>query len=182
MVGSSSAYYLGEFVAGAGDVNGDGFDDVMVSISSYTDKVSIYHGARIGVSPTATTTLSLSNNVTSVAPAGDVDDDGYDDVVVGTSGYSSSTGQAYLYQGTASGVSNTVATALTGESSSDYFGCSVAGAGDVNNDGYDSATSSPVPATSTTTATTSSSSAPTATTAPVRSTSTRAPPLGSTAP
>jgi hypothetical protein len=144
LTGGATYDYFGYSVAGAGDVNGDGYDDVIVGASEYstrTGRVYVYAGSASGVSSTAATTLTggaTSNKFGySVAGAGDVNGDGYDDVIVGAYGYSSNTGRAYIYAGSASGVSTTAATTLTGGATNNYFGASVAGAGDVNGDGYD---------------------------------------------
>ena len=85
-----------------------------------------------------TTTGAATNNRfgVSVASAGDVNGDGYADVVVGAQGYTTNTGRAYVYLGGPSGLATTAATTLTGESANHYFGSSVATAGDVNGDGY----------------------------------------------
>jgi MYXO-CTERM domain-containing protein len=136
--GLSTSYYLGNLVAGAGDVNGDGYDDVLIATTgAYPYKINVYQGSATGTRTTATTSIQESTVVTAIASAGDVNGDGYDDIVVGCSGYSSSKGQAYLYDGSAGGVSSTAASTLTGETTSSYLGQAVAGAGDVNGDGYD---------------------------------------------
>jgi hypothetical protein len=84
---------MGISVAGAGDVNGDGYSDVIVGAYQYdngeTDEGAafVHHGSATGISTTAATTLE--NNQAgarmgiSVAGAGDVNGDGYSDVVVG---------------------------------------------------------------------------------------------------
>jgi hypothetical protein len=68
--------------------------------------------------------------------AGDVNGDGYDDVVIGAQDVSSSAGAAYVYHGSASGLATTAARTLTGSASS-RFGQLVAAAGDTDCDGYD---------------------------------------------
>ena len=77
----------------------------------------------------------------SVASAGDVNDDGYDDILVGVLNESTAgtgAGAAYLVYGPFTGMSLRDADAkFTGEQSHDQAGYSVAGAGDVNADGYD---------------------------------------------
>ncbi len=142
--GEATSSYFGEAVAGAGDVNADGYDDILVGAYSYGSsigRVYVYHGAASG--PASTASLTLSGEITSsnfgrsVAGAGDVNGDGYDDIIVGANTYSSSTGRAYIYVGSASGLSSAAHTTLDGESTASYFGWDVSGAGDVNGDGYD---------------------------------------------
>ncbi|MFZ5475503.1 MAG: MopE-related protein [Myxococcota bacterium] len=138
---------FGYAVAGAGDVDGDGYDDVVVgapSDSTYASSAGaawVFPGSATGVATTATTaiygTAAYDQVGASVAGAGDVDADGYDDVVVGTVAYYDLPGEAYLHRGSAAGLSATADTTLTGASSSCYFGSRVAGAGDVDGDGYD---------------------------------------------
>ncbi len=72
----------------------------------------------------------------SVATAGDVNADGYSDVVVGAYGNNTDTGKAYLYLGGASGLATSASWTAVGEATSNFFGMSVATAGDVNGDGY----------------------------------------------
>jgi len=76
----------------------------------------------------------------SVASAGDVNGDGYDDVIVGAElwdGVAGDRGAAFVYLGSASGLAATPAWTVEGDQSGTLFGVSVAGAGDVNGDGYD---------------------------------------------
>ncbi len=63
-----------------------------------------------------------------VANAGDVNGDGYDDVLIGACHYKNNTGRVYLYFGGA--VMDTVADVImTGETVDNYFGISIAGTG-----------------------------------------------------
>ena len=142
LTGEAVGDYFGDAVAGVGDVNGDGYDDVLVGAEgneSGTGRAYLYLGSPTGLSSTVTTTLSGATMGDyfgiSLAGAGDVNDDGHDDVIVGAYGYGASIGRAYVYHGTTGGLSTTAATTITGETTSNYLGGSVAGVGDVNNDG-----------------------------------------------
>ncbi len=144
ITGVGSVDRLGYSVDGAGDVNGDGYDDVVVGAvygSGYDGEAYVHHGSAAGVSATAATTLSATGASSHfgqrVAGAGDVDADGYDDVLVGEPYYSSSTGRAHVFAGSSSGVSTTPAATVSGASRSTYFGIGLDGAGDVDGDGYD---------------------------------------------
>lgn len=127
---------LGAVVSGIGDVNNDGYADVAALASAGAEGVLIYRGSASGTSPTATQYLD-PNYPNSVAPAGDVNGDGYDDLIIGCEGYSSDVGHAYVYNGSSSGIAGAASRTLTGENSGDYFGHAVAGVGDVDGDGYD---------------------------------------------
>ena len=83
---------------------------------------------------------SLGN---SVAGAGDVNGDGYADVIVGAHCYDAGQtdeGAAFVFLGSASGIADgnpaTAAAQLESDQADAYLGYSVAGAGDVNGDGY----------------------------------------------
>jgi len=148
---------LGVSVSGAGDVNGDGYADVIVGAEQYTDghanegAAFVFHGSASGVADgnplTAATQLesnqSTSNFGISVSGAGDVDGDGYADVIVGSNGYTAgqaAEGAAFVFLGGASGIADAnpaaAATQLESNEASASFGSSVSGAGDVNGDGY----------------------------------------------
>jgi hypothetical protein len=69
-----------------------------------------------------------------------VDGDGFDDVVVGAEGFSNDQvheGRAYLYLGSASGLSLAPGWTVEGDQDGAILGRSVSGAGDVNGDGID---------------------------------------------
>ncbi len=145
--GEGAGIYFGSSVAGAGDVNGDGYADVVVGAGNYTSgtnyyqgKAYLYLGGASGLSAaalwTATGETAYSYFGGSVAGAGDVNGDGYADVVVGAYGYGSNTGRAYLYFGSQGGLSSSAVWTATGEALGDYFAYCAATAGDVNGDGY----------------------------------------------
>jgi len=136
-------------VSGAGDLNGDGFDDVIIGAYAYqtgaTDAGAafIYYGAADGINLNSSVTLFDANTNSefgrSVSKAGDVNNDGYDDVIIGAPLYQSnqvSHGATYIYFGSSSGV--LLQPQILEESNvNGQFGCSVSDAGDINGDGFD---------------------------------------------
>ena len=141
LTGGGANYYSGSSVSGAGDVNGDGYDDVIVGAPGYNTfmgRVYIYYGgASMNSVVDVIMTGEFQNNEfgSSVSGAGDVNGDGFSDVIVGAYAANVYTGKAYVFYGGVS-MNNVADVTMTGEGSSNYFGSSVSGAGDVNGDGY----------------------------------------------
>ena len=140
---NENASSFGYAVGTAGDVNGDGYADVIIGAHYYqssTGRAYVYHGGPDAPvnSPALTVTGEITAGVgRSVATAGDVNGDGYADVVIGAPNYLSATGQAHLYLGSADGLSSIPAFTATGAAPDSFFGFPVQTAGDVNGDGYD---------------------------------------------
>jgi hypothetical protein len=144
LTGQTANEFFGLSASTAGDINKDGYSDIIVGASGYmsqTGRAYVYLGGAsgLGASPVITltgqaTTYAFGN---SVGTAGDINDDGYSDVVIGAEGYLSSTGQAYLYFGTVGGLDSTPTITLTGENVGDHFGARGSTGGDVNRDGVD---------------------------------------------
>ncbi|MEO6695147.1 MAG: FG-GAP-like repeat-containing protein [Ignavibacteria bacterium] len=136
MTGEGLNNYFGYSVSGGCDVNGDGYEDVIIG-AYYYNSVYIYLGGLYmdNVADVTLTGEGSSSFGLSVSSAGDVNADGYADVIVGARGYSTRTGRAYIYFG-GSSMDNTSDVIMTGEGTNNYFGVSVSTAGDVNGDGY----------------------------------------------
>jgi hypothetical protein len=140
---------FGISVADAGDVNGDGFDDVIVGAANYSNGQTfegaafVYHGSALGLSTTPSWQVESNQAQAvlghSVASAGDVNGDGFSDVIVGASYYSSGQsfeGAAFVYYGSTIGLSTVAGWQVESNQVNGNMGFSVAGAGDVNGDGY----------------------------------------------
>ena len=132
-------------MSSAGDVNGDGFADVIVGspgYSSNTGRVYLYMGSRTGLSLSGPISTNVPNSRfgESVASAGDVNNDGYGDIIVGAPKDSTSyseQGRAFVYLGSSTGqLSGPTVCPFEGVPQSAHFGASVASAGDVDGDGY----------------------------------------------
>lgn len=142
--GDAELAYFGTRVCSIGDANGDGKDDYLitspaseVSATPEAGKVSVYSGATHDV---LFQYFGGANNLhfaTSVAGAGDVNNDGFDDFILGNwhakVGNYENAGRFEVY----SGKDGTELYSFQGRFSNHRMGRDVAGAGDVNNDGYD---------------------------------------------
>ena len=168
--GRTAADRSGWSVSGAGDINGDGFDDVIVGAygadpggRSRAGSSYVIFGKASGFAPSiAVSSLNGHNGFRidgvatedlsgqSVAAAGDVNGDGFGDLIIGASGADpggiTRPGSSYVVLGKAalfpsifhlSSLNGSNGFRLDGVSAGDYSGLSVAGAGDVNGDGFD---------------------------------------------
>ena len=163
-IGEDSDDAAGLSVSTAGDVDGDGLDDLFVGAyynddgGSVAGKAYLILGSTLASSTSATIDLRnadfafIGENSGDyagriVSTAGDVDGDGLDDLFVGAFGNDdggTDAGKAYLLRGStlAASTSTTIDLsnadfAFIGENSSDYAGRSVSTAGDVDGDGLD---------------------------------------------
>lgn len=147
LLGKLAPQYPGEFgasVARAGDVNRDGYADLAVgaptaSISqSGEGAVYIYLGGAAGFgAPFVSGGGAIGAKLgTSVAGGGDINGDGFSDVIAGAPNHTSNVGRVFVFPGGANGPSAATSFFRSGSTSAGYLGFTVAGAGDVNGDGY----------------------------------------------
>ena len=152
-LGTFNGENFGSGVATAGDVNGDGYADIIVGSHSFNfgqdreGRAYAFYGSASGLSQTPNwifeSNLKWCEIGWHVATAGDVNNDGFDDVLV-SSEFCSPTpdletreGRVYLFLGSASGLATNYAWMAQGKNGSDEsFGWSIASAGDVNSDGF----------------------------------------------
>lgn len=163
VLGKAGSDYLGRSLSGGGDVNRDGFDDLIVGAERYNgvgdNRGAVYvffgstslsgtHDLFAGGTPDVTV-IGRSNYDylgNSVSGAGDIDDDGFDDIVMGAyrndSGGSNS-GAIYVLYGSSSlsGTTKNLAgdspaeLTIMGKASGDDLGKGISNIGDVNVDG-----------------------------------------------
>jgi hypothetical protein len=167
IVGESGFDYSGSSVSAAGDINGDGFADLIVGAKANDPQAVIGAGAAYIIygkktfvstpTPGFSIELASSSNTKiaggaaqdlvgfSVRAAGDVNRDGRADLIIGAPSTANFTGASYVVFGKTGGLGANFNLAtlngvngfrIDGEAVDDHFGSSVAGAGDINGDGF----------------------------------------------
>jgi hypothetical protein len=132
-------------LAGAGDVNGDGFADVVIGLMSFNSNADVgavnvalggpqgLASAEVNVFAEAVPGYAGARPTIGVAAAGDVNGDGYADVI--TNG-AYDKGFVSVLLGSANGLSTVPITLASPAGTTGGFAFGIAGAGDVNGDGY----------------------------------------------
>ncbi|SEW45835.1 Por secretion system C-terminal sorting domain-containing protein [Chitinophaga sp. YR573] len=156
----NQAASFGSAIAGGGDVNGDGYDDIVVGAKDFVDlghngiqsgAMYVFLGSNTGLVTTPHQIISSAYFLvpdqdsslygSQISFAGDVNKDGFDDVVVGlpraeSSASQTDEGMVWLYYGYPPGLNFWPVGLIQSNRANSWFGSSVAGAGDVNGDGY----------------------------------------------
>ena len=164
IIGHGSSGRSGFSVSSAGNINGDVYDDLIISTERLSRSYVLY-----GTNDSSDVVLqedslsinngyifkdNINNHTTSVSGAGDINGDGFDDLIIGAR-YAESSGEhhdndrgvSYVVYGSrerdakSDVVLNNLSSGdgfkIIGESEKDQSGYSVSGAGDINGDGYD---------------------------------------------
>lgn len=139
---------MGSSVAYAGDVNGDGYADVVVRVNEWDNgennegQLRVYHGSASGLATTTAWTFEgdqVDARIgTGAGYAGDVNGDGYADLIVGLRDYDNGEtdeGQARLFLGSSSGLKTVASWSVESNQASAKL-ASTNTIGDVNGDGF----------------------------------------------
>lgn len=131
-------------IAGDGDINSDGIDDLIIGETSKNNNQGIIYGMHgsngsldTAVDWTVTNDQTLDYFTHAIAMAPDVNNDGYSDIIAGARNYMNNagihTGAAFAYLGSSGGIDTTEAWKMLGKEKNCFFGTTVATA-DVNGD------------------------------------------------
>lgn len=140
-IGANAGDGLGQSVDGAGFVNGDSRPDIIVGVpgddsgGTNAGAAVVYSGSNGSVLHTFQGSVANASFGTSVSKAGDVNNDGRGDVMVGTPSETGATtrGRVVVY----SGLDGSALYTLFGTLDDGNFGSALAGPGDLNQDGHD---------------------------------------------
>ena len=143
--GESTDNSFGAAIA-LGDITGDGYADIAMGayyINNERGRAYIFHGAPGGIASagagSANTILDgeagITNRFGVRIVTADVNRDGYMDIAIGASSYSTFKGRIFIHLGSASGINTSALRVYTAGASYTYYG-SMMGFSDWNSDGY----------------------------------------------
>ncbi len=160
--GETNDDYSGNSVSAAGDINGDARADLLISSPDYATQMGrgyvVFGGLNVGSggsvllsSLNGTNGFKLDGEESGdyggypVSAAGDINSDGYADLMFGAFGHANGTGRGYVvFGGPSVGVGGIISLSsldgtngfkLDGEATGDHAGVSISGVADINGDG-----------------------------------------------
>ncbi len=155
--------HLGAKIANAGDVNGDGFEDILIGAPDFDrpplprdplfvgaldpheripgneGRIQLFLGSAAGLTAPARTIFGVERGErfgSAIDGVGDVDGDGFGDVIVGATGKSGGRGALLLFDGNASGMGAFPSWIWIGAEPATGLGSLVGAAGDTTGDGF----------------------------------------------
>ena len=159
--GEASGDYSGWSVSTVGDINGDGFADIIIGAPYYHNVgcgYVVFGSSKVGSGLLPLSSLngvngfkldgevSGDNSGWSVSTTGDINGDGFTDIIIGARYHNNRAGRSYVVFGGSkvgsqgllplSSLNGANGFKLDGEAIEDNSGCSVSTAGDINADGY----------------------------------------------
>jgi hypothetical protein len=145
LTGENIDDYFGQLVRIGGDANGDGYNDLLITADGHNNgqgKAYLYFGRKDGLKEKTDKIFTGEGSKDYFGSVGcifgDVNGDGFDDVIVGAPGYSggANDGRVYIYHGgpNMDEMADIILDGPVGEEG--YFGL-MAASGDINNDGHD---------------------------------------------
>jgi len=169
ITGNNQSDYFGGSISSGGDINKDGYDDIIIGSPTknlYKGAVYVIYGGPkenfVNNIDLSTTTLdpqttgffingsAQGNNFgCSISHAGDLNNDGYDDILIGAMNYNNGKGAAYVIYGRSTALLTNIDLSMTsldhattgfmilGDLEGDRFGYSVHLGGDINADEYE---------------------------------------------
>lgn len=158
-IGEQSYALLGYSVSAAGDINKDGYDDVIAGAPYYNGEVTsggafyVFYGSENGIDGDTSLPYEIYTGTQvgsrygfSVSGAGDINKDSYADVIVGApylgeelmaDGTLLRDGAVFIFQGGPTGLGSLPEKILRSGKNDAWYGSSISSAGDVNNDSFD---------------------------------------------
>lgn len=132
--------HRGVALASFGDLNGDRLADFGVGLPDGRGRVFVFYGGRTELSMVEVSGENLGDQFgASIAGAGDIDQDGHADLLIGAPGVDGAfadAGRVSIYRGTTAGLDTTPYWVLEGDRTGASLGDLVVGGGDLDGDAF----------------------------------------------
>ena len=140
-----TAINFGGYTLAVGDINGDGYADLAAGTPTVLSKdIFIFHGSSSGLAisiSSATTSILTGGGLFNRLAFGDLNNDGYDDLIAGDTTASTNTGKLYIYYSNGTNLSTTAGLTINGNGTNQYFPAAIGqyaktlAVADINQDG-----------------------------------------------